>query len=143
MSDVESIPPATPPRSSTKTIVIAVIVVLVAFVSGAAAGILADHVRMIRRGHGPHDAPRMIHHLLSHRLDLTPEQDKKVKEILDRHHERIRALNESVRPQIRRELEAANAEIEAVLTPEQRAKYEKIKMRLERHGDRGRRGPTR
>src|SRR5262245_2894142 len=119
-------PPAVPPARSSKTIIIALIVVLVAFVSGAAAGILADHLLMMHRGpRGPHAAPHRMLRILDRRLDLTPDQHQKVREIIERHHARIWALSEGIRPQIHREIEAANAEIEAVLTPAQREKFER------------------
>jgi Spy/CpxP family protein refolding chaperone len=136
--------PAPPPRSSTKTIVIATIIVIVAFVSGGVAGILLDHLHFMHRGpHPPRMIPRMMVNRLAHSLDLTPEQRVKVEEIIERHHRRISELTDGVRPQVHRELEAANAEIEAVLTPEQREKFAKMKMRLGHREGRSRRGPTR
>lgn len=147
MSAAEPLPPAPPPRrSSTKTVVIAIAVVAVAFISGVASGIFLGHLNLLGRGHrgGP---PGMLPHLmvrhLERRLDLTPEQRTRVEAILKRHHDRIFALTESVRPQVRQEIDAANREIEAVLTPEQRQKYEALKLRLGHREGRGRREPTR
>jgi Spy/CpxP family protein refolding chaperone len=146
VSDAEPLPPAPAPRTATKSIVIAIVIVIVAFVSGAASGIFLEHLHLLGRGHrgGP---PGMMPHLmvrhLERRLDLTTEQRREVEAILKRHHDRIFQLTESVRPQVRQEIEAANREIEAVLTPEQRERFEKLKLQLGRHEGRGRMGPTR
>ena len=139
---VPAVVPPPPPRSA-KTVVIAVIVLIVTFVAGMAAGVLLDHLRILRHPHRDgHLATAWIMRRLEHNLDLTPEQHKKVEEIVERHHRRIFEISENVRPQIHRELEAANTEIKAVLTPEQREKFEKMKMRLGHPRERRRRGPT-
>ena len=132
VSEPVTVPPAPPPRSSKKTIVIAVIVVLVAFVSGGIAGMLVEHVHLMRRMHGrmPRFTPQMMVHRLDRTLDLTPEQRSKVEEIVMRHHQRIVAITESTRPRVREELEAANREIEALLTPDQREKFSKLRLLL-------------
>jgi hypothetical protein len=67
---------------------------------------------------------------LDRNLDLTPQQEAEVTRILRKHHERVGALWGGVRPQVRREVELTNAEIQRLLTPEQRTKFERIKMRL-------------
>ena len=148
MSVSDPVVPAPPPprRAATKTIVIAVVVVILTFVSGVAAGVLLAHLHVFGRGRAgrpPRIAPALMVRHLDHALDLTPEQRAKVEEIVRRHHQRIEALTESVRPQVRQELDAANREIEALLTPEQRRKFETMKMRLGHREGRSRRGPTR
>ena len=140
--------PVPPRRTSGKTVAIAVIVLIVTFVSGAFSGILVDHLVHMRRGPRPHrGAERMMIRHLDRALDLTDAQRVKIEEILRRRHERMWQLSEGVRPRIHEEVQAANAEIERVLTPEQREKFQKLKMRLgphERHpGGRRRRGSTR
>jgi Spy/CpxP family protein refolding chaperone len=144
VSDPVIVPPP-PPRGSKKTIVIAVIVVLVAFVSGAIAGMFVEHVHLMRRMHGRTSrfAPQMMVHRLDRTLDLTPEQRTKVEEIVMRHHQRIVAITESARPRVREELEAANREIEALLTPEQREKFAKLRLHLGHREGRSRTESTR
>ena len=139
-------PPVPPRRNSTKTIVIAAVVLVITFISGAAAGMLLAHLGFMRRGprmHPPRMVPKMMVHRLSRSLDLTPEQRTKVEAIVKRHHERIYRMTQSVHPQVRAEIEAANREIEALLTPEQRKKFQKLRLRLGHHEGRSRRGPTR
>lgn len=128
----------------TKTIVIAVVVVVITFVSGAAAGFFGAHFLPHRAGIGRgHMMPQLMVRHLARRLDLTAEQKTKIEAIVMRHHQRIEKLNESVRPQLRQEIEAANREIEAVLTPEQREKFAKMRMRLGHREGRARTGSTR
>ena len=118
--------------SNTKTIVIACVIVLVTFVAGMFTGIFVDH--LTRRPHGGPRIRRAAAHMMLSRLDrhldLTDDQEKKIGEILRRRHERITELWEGVRPQVSKEIEATNAEIERLLTPEQRAKFQEMKMRL-------------
>ena len=144
MSVSEPLPAAPPPRGSKKTIVIAVVVVVLTFLSGAAAGFLTAHLMYRPFSHRPpRMVPQMMVRHLSRALDLTPEQRAKVEEIVKRRHQRIWSVTESVRPRVHQELEEANREIEAILTPEQRVKFEKLKMHLGHREGRVRRGSTR
>ena len=120
--------------SSRKTVIIASIVVLVTFVAGLCAGIFVDRVWMHRmRGpHPPRFASRMMVERLDRHLDLTDAQRAKIQQIIEQHHGHIG-----------KEIEAANAEIDLVLTPEQRRKFAKMRMHLGRPEGRGRTGPTR
>ncbi|HJQ38316.1 MAG TPA: hypothetical protein VKB93_14360 [Thermoanaerobaculia bacterium] len=129
-----------------KTIAIAAVVLVITFLSGAAAGFLVAHLGMWRRGPFPgrsRHVPQMLVRHLSRSLDLTDDQRKKVDAIVMRHHARIAQLQDSTRPQVMLELDAANREIEALLTPEQRQKFAKLRMRLGHREGRARRGSTR
>src|SRR5207244_10183435 len=103
----------------------AVLLVAVAFVAGVLIGFAGGRVYSLYRlfgGHGPGMEVmrnRILSHL-DHELNLTPQQHAQIGQIMDNHHKRMQALTESLRPQIHQELDAANREIEAVLTPEQR-----------------------
>lgn len=132
MSESEPVTPLTPTTPSANTKWIAALVVVVAFVSGVLVGIAASHF-MMRRGHRPHMTKRAAHFMverLDRRLDLTDEQEKKIEAIIARRHARMEQLWGSVHPRVRAEIDATNKEIATVLTPEQRARFEKIKMRV-------------
>jgi hypothetical protein len=120
----------TEPRR-TKTL--AALTIVITFVCGFAVGVFSDHLWLLhmRRPlfHGRALAPRIVAHL-DRVLDLTPDQRREVARILERHHVRIEAINSGVRPQVRREIELANSEIEKILTPEQRVKFAKLKLRI-------------
>ena len=131
---VNDTPAVTPPRASSAK-ALAVITVIVAFGVGILIG-AASMWGWIVHHHGGR-APffgalgeRRVVHRLDHELDLTPSQHDAVARIIHAHHERIDAIFGGVQPQIRREFEQANVEIEKILTPEQRAKFEQVRMRL-------------
>ena len=120
--------------SVSKTAIVAAIVIALAFVAGFAAGVVADRLLIIRRPPPP-PHPLAVHAMagrLDHHLDLTDDQRAKIEQIIQRRHRSIGA-----------EIAEANAEIERVLTPEQRRKFAKMRMRLGHREGRGRREPTR
>jgi Spy/CpxP family protein refolding chaperone len=120
---------------SSNTRTAAVVVVIVAFVAGILVGVAGDHLYLIRSGrlfprHASHfAADRMAQHL-GRELQLSPQQKSQVQQIIEKHRAKIDATMSSVRPQVRAELDATNAEIEKVLTPEQRTKFANLRMRV-------------
>ena len=118
--------------SNTRTAAVAVVVV--AFLAGILVGVAGDHLYLIRSGrlsprHGRFAADRMTDRL-THELDLSPQQKTQVQQIIERHRAKIDATMANVRPQVRQEVEATNAEIETVLTPEQKTKFADLRMRI-------------
>lgn len=133
---------------ATKTTWIAAVVVLVTFLFGVAVGIFTAHMMILYHRERMGDiAAHAIVRRLDHALDLTSVQRKEVEEIVDRHHARINSIWASVRPRVRDEIDQANVEIERVLTPAQRARFEKLRLHLGpeqmHHGGRQRMAPTR
>jgi Spy/CpxP family protein refolding chaperone len=127
-------------RSTTRTVVIATLALVVTFVAGFVTGVVTDRLLMHR---GPHRPPPMMAHAmlrgLDHKLDLTDQQEEEIRKILERRHERMSAT-------MRTELDQTNAEIERVLTPEQRVKFKELRLRLGprmHHEGTRRREPTR
>jgi len=116
---------------------VAVLVLAVTFVAGAVVGIFADH--LLHRGHIPEFATHVLVRRLDRHLDLTDAQEKKVAAIIDRHHAQINAFFSTMQPRVRQEIEQANREIEAVLTPAQRRAFARFKMRV--HGPLARQTP--
>jgi Spy/CpxP family protein refolding chaperone len=115
----------------------ATLLVVVAFIAGLFIGVAGDHLILMhrhemRRGQF---GGRQIADRLDRELHLTPQQKTEIQKILDRHRARMDAIMSTVRPQMRQEIEAGNSEIEKLLTPEQRAQFQHLKMRLpQRHG---------
>src|SRR5438094_976231 len=136
----------TPSPSSTRRT--AILLVAVAFIAGALIGFAGGRVysiyHLFDRGHRPEFMRQRIVGHLDRELKLTSQQHDQIVAIMDRHHKRMQEITEAIHPQMRQELEVANREIEAILTPEQRTKYNTMRMRLERfipgHGRR-RSGP--
>ena len=112
--------------SLTKTTGIAIIVVVLTFLAGMAAGVFTSHMMILHGGHGAERFPRALVNRLDRRLDLTDAQRAQVAKIIRMRHARIAA-------EVQEEIDRANAEIEQVLTPEQREKFRRMRMRIGGH----------
>ena len=123
---------------STSPRAAAALLVVGALVAGVVLGVAGDRAWMHihRQQHAPR-LDRLVEHL-DHTLNLTPQQDETVKQIVERHRARIEAIAATMRPQMRQEIESMNAEIEKVLNPEQRQKFQSLsqRMRQRHHGTR-------
>lgn len=84
--------------------------------------------------------------MLTKQLDLTPDQQEKIKPILDTLHTAVQTARQdtSLTPedkmaQIKDARQTANTAMDAVLTPDQQAKFEAMqeKMRARRHAEGG------
>jgi Spy/CpxP family protein refolding chaperone len=118
------------------------VVVIAAFLAGILVGVAGDHLYLIHGGRlsprhaAGFSADRMTERLAGE-LDLSSQQKTQVQQIIERHRAIIDSTMKSVRPQIRKELDATNAEIETILTPEQRARFANFRMKIgSRHRDR-------
>ena len=113
----------------------AALLVVVAFVAGLLIGVAGDHLFFLHRHEtrrGQFGA-RQIVDRLDRELHLTSPQKTQIQGILDRHRARIDTIMSAVRPQMRQEIDAGNAEIERLLTPQQREQFQHLKMRLPPH----------
>jgi hypothetical protein len=134
--------PIPAPRKRSTVTAIAVITVVAAFLAGALVGVLGDHIYMMHHRRGPlkeaaaHFMAVHIAARLDRELSLTPSQHDAVLRILEVHHKRMGELFDSVRPQMRQEIEKGNAEIELLLDPTQREKFKKLRLRMAPRGDR-------
>ena len=116
--------------STTKTTLIAVLVLLLTFGAGFIGGAAVHHLLIAHRETMRPFATRALVNRLDRRLDLTDAQRTQIEEILRRRHERITQMWAEVRPRVRAEVELTNEEIAKVLTPEQRQKFQKMRMHL-------------
>jgi hypothetical protein len=110
----------------------AVALLAVVFLAGGAAGWFlgesSDHDDR-PRGRGP-DA--MVAYL-TRELTLTPAQSDSVRAIFARHHPEIEALWAQVRPRFDSIKTVVRAEIDAQLTPDQRARHQRLVEEAEHH----------
>src|SRR5262249_30226321 len=75
----------------------------------------------------PTDSERkLIRAQLAEALELTPQQAVLVDSILDTHTASFRQLREEIRPRVEALTSSVRADVEGVLTPEQRARYRKL-----------------
>ncbi len=110
--------------------------VIAAFIAGLFVGIAGDRFYLFHHGRlfpsrrmGDFAAHRIVDHL-DRELHLNAQQKTQIQQIIDRHRVRIDALMTGVRPQIRQELDAANGEIDKLLTPQQQQQFKKMRMRV-------------
>ena len=125
--------PTPSPGSTRRT---AILLVAVAFVAGALIGFAGGRVysvyRLLHRSpRGDFMKDRILAHL-DRELSLTSQQRDQIGSIMDRHHKRMQEITEGIRPQLHTEIEAANHEIQILLTPEQRTKFDEMHMRMQR-----------
>lgn len=118
-----------PDRSTSTTTLLAVLLLIATFVAGIILGFAADHYLMMHPRAGQHTAAFIVRRL-DRRLDLSDQQEATITKIVERHQNRIAGVWKNVGPQIRTEIDQTNVEIETVLTPEQRLKFQEVKMRL-------------
>jgi Spy/CpxP family protein refolding chaperone len=110
----------------------AALLVIVVFLLGAVLGGLATHVWSIHASTSsiPHGPDQLIDQL-SHQLQLSPYQLKQVTDIVDQTHSQVRAIYaplDAQREQIRQQ---ARERIRAVLTPDQKVKFEDFLRHLD------------
>jgi len=115
-------------------------VVIAAFIGGVLVGIAGDHFYLFHRRRPPLGGQFVTRRIVDHldrELHLSSQQKTDVQRVIDQHHARIDAVMNGIQPQVRGELDAANAEIDKILTPQQREQFSKMRMRMRgarRHG---------
>jgi protein CpxP len=98
--------------------------------------------------HGPRSIDQELDHLTKD-LELTPNQRKQIKPLLDEHHDRIQALfdknpglsRENLGPKIHAISDETHGQIEALLTEHQRQLAKAMQERM-RAGEESRRSPS-
>jgi len=90
------------------------------------------------QGHGPGHRPGPFFlDRLGRQLDLTAEQRQQVAEIIEESHREARALHEEMLPRVQAQLDRTRQRILAVLTPEQRERFEEFDRHHRRVLERG------
>ncbi len=110
--------------------------VLAVFVLGIALGAVGGHLLEDRlwSGHSDkrsHGEKAKIVEQLTRELNLTPEQQKQLDAILADTMGRYQALHEQIRPQLEQTRQQGRDRIRAILTPDQRPKFEEFVRRLD------------
>ena len=75
---------------------------------------------------GPKEISSHFCDRLFSKMDLTAEQSQKIKDISDRYAKEVDAVRDEQWRRIRTAANARNAQINAILTPEQRVQFEEI-----------------
>ena len=87
-----------------------------------------DHFREA----GPQARKEMLMKRLSHRLDLTPQQQEKVAVIFEEMREQLFNLRSRHKPDLERIREQGHARIKAILTAEQQIQFDEMMVRLKK-----------
>lgn len=108
-----------------------ILLVVLIFVAGFAAGVVTTRLavrRFVQRAITQPDLMReKIERDLGRKLQLDAAQRESVQKILAGTQARIKALRREVQPQFAGVIQDAANEISAVLTPEQRERFEKFR----------------
>lgn len=104
---------------------VTIAVILGVFVAGALAG--AGLYRAFTPRRMPPPRPPLF--LPLHELSLTPEQDVKVRAIMESHREELDVILRESFPRVRAVNEKIEAEVRVVLTPAQQKTLEELKAR--------------
>lgn len=122
----------------TRSRLLALGLLALSFVAGALGGVAADRVLAreepaAQRVAGPRGAggpggaifPRNLP--LARQLDLTPEQRVQIEAILREERSKADSVLRAVRPVLQGRYDSASAAIRAVLTPEQRERFDRFR----------------
>ena len=111
------------------------LIMLGTFLAGGVAG--AGLYATLKPEHGPgRGGPRRGPQFLEE-LDLTADQQTKAKAIFEKHHTAVEAVMSESFPKVRAINDAMDEELKAILTPAQVTKFEELKKRRPRPGERG------
>lgn len=112
------------------------VLLLLVFVAGVIVGVISTRVvvRQVIRNvvANPDLIWTRIERALAADLKLNPEQRATVHQILSDTHDRVRTLRTEYQPRFLPVIEKTRADIAAALTPEQRAKFDKMLKEKER-----------
>jgi Spy/CpxP family protein refolding chaperone len=127
-------PPASaPPRSRVwREVLLGLVILLCGIIIGAGGTVLVGRGILLGRGPGqPDRTSREIARHMSERLDLTPDQQKQVRDIVRTHMVRINEVRNRGRQEAEQELDLMRDDVAKVLTPEQaqawRTEFERMR----------------
>jgi Spy/CpxP family protein refolding chaperone len=105
----------------------------VGFAGGLLAGVLAMHPKCFHRGGmgpGPgHGGPQKLVRMLDRKLGLTGEQKEAVEGIFAAQGVKLKALHDESFPKFEALRRATDEQVRAVLTDEQKVKYDALKKK--------------
>ena len=122
------------PRTPRRARLLGMALLAATFLTGTLAGAAIDQAVAARQPDPAADAGRRCDgppgkktQAILHQLDLTPEQRERVDAIMERRRRQADAFWEREGPRMRSIVDSTRAEIRAVLTPEQRAEYDRLR----------------
>jgi hypothetical protein len=132
------LPPPAPAQARSRVwpeVLLGLVILLCGIVIGAGGTVLVGRIFLVPGQ--PDRTSREIARHMSQRLDLTPDQQRQVRQIVRRHIERVTQIRESGRQEAEKELALMRDDVAKVLTPEQaqawRTEFERMR-RFAPHG---------
>lgn len=125
MSESPAVMPARKRRSWVWSAVLALVVFGAGGITGGGLTMIAIHRHLSDFIRNPNDAPDRVMPWLKRRLGLDEEQTAEVEKIVRAHHRNLQAIRRETVPKVRKELEATQTEVSAVLKPGQRELWNK------------------
>lgn len=112
---------------------VALCAVLAVFVVGIVVGVLSTHLFYAHQLRNPQQlgalGARLFTDSLERRLDLNPEQKREIEQIVRQSRQEAQVLRQETLPRVLDLVERTADRIEEVLTPEQRAEFERLRRR--------------
>jgi hypothetical protein len=107
-----------------------IFLLLLVFAAGMAVGVLGHRIVVQKRIDAAMRNPTAIREKMEKelvaKLDLSPEQRNRVREILMKSHEEMHRLRMEVQPKFKEIFDQSEAEIVSTLNDEQKARFEKL-----------------
>ena len=121
-------------RSSSPPVLLSGLLLVATLVAGIVAGLALDRIILVRQHRLlPREGLRFVTSRVVKRLDreltLSPEQEKAVTAILERHRQAVENSWKEVQPRMRQEIDKANGEIEGVLSSDQKIRFAELRKR--------------
>jgi len=126
------------PESPRQARLLGIALLAATFVIGGLAGAAAVRLSSSRETtaaaqHAEERSPRERDHgSVLDQLDLTPEQCERIQAVLERRRRQTEAFWDEHGPALRAIVDSAHAEIRALLTPDQRAEYDRLRSERRR-----------
>ncbi len=125
--------PPRPERHRLRHVLLGTVILVCGFLIGVGVSGHLLWYRLLHGGPTPERLSRRITERLTDRLDLSEEQEAQVRRILAGHRRRLSEIIEDTHPRMDQEIERLQAEVAAVLTPEQAERWrEQIRRMRER-----------
>lgn len=116
-----------------RSILLGLVILAAGVAIGASLMFLHQSKPPERYGREPEILAEQMLRQLGRELNLTPQQRRRLDPVLRQHYKKLNDIRAEVRPQIVTQLEQINADIAAVLTPEQMQLWQQKIRRLEDH----------
>lgn len=114
------------------SVLIGAAILICGMIIGACLTLVVVRNRVIDLIHHPQKRTAAMVRRLDRALDLSQEQRGEVREVLRKHRAEFNEIRREVGPRVKRQIEALDRDVSAVLDPEQKRKWDRLLNRLRR-----------